>query len=133
MKEENFSNLKKIAKNRESMLDDALKSISDIETRQSEKENLIQKYRIQEIKYKTTINELNEMIEIYKKKLDLISTDDEKSDKELIQLRRQILKQETDISTLKTILDLFVREYGIDRVVDLTKIDKKKIESYLGD
>ena len=133
MREENFSNLKKIAKKRESMLDDAIKSMDDIEVKKTENENLIQKYRIAEIKYKTTINELNEVIEIYKKKLDDASGNDEKNDQELIRLRKKILKQETDLSTLKSILDLFIHELGIDRVVDITKIDKKKIESYLGD
>ena len=133
MKEESFSNLKKIAKKRESMLDDAIKSMDDIEVKKTENENLIQKYRIAEIKYKTTINELNEVIEIYKKKLDDASGNDEKNDQELIRLRKKILKQETDLSTLKSILDLFIHELGIDRVVDITKIDKKKIESYIGD
>ena len=133
MKEDNFSNLKKIAKKREVMIDDVIKSISDIEVKNTANENLIQKYKIAEIKYKTTINELNEMIEIYKKKLDELTLDDESSDKELINLRKKIIKQDTDISTLKSILDLFVHEFGMDKVLDVTKLDKKKIESYLGD
>ena len=133
MKEDNFSNLKKIAKKREVMIDDVIKSISDIEVKNTANENLIQKYKIAEIKYKTTINELNEMIEIYKKKLDELTLDDETSDKELISLRKKIIKQDTDISTLKSILDLFVHEFGMDKVLDVTKLDKKKIESYLGD
>ncbi len=133
MKEDNFSNLKKIAKKREVMIDDVIKSISDIEVKNTANENLIQKYKIAEIKYKTTINELNEMIEIYKKKLDELTLDDESSDKELISLRKKIIKQDTDISTLKSILDLFVHEFGMDKVLDVTKLDKKKIESYLGD
>ena len=133
MKEDNFSNLKKIAKKREVMIDDVIKSISDIEVKNTANENLIQKYKIAEIKYKTTINELNEMIEIYKKKLDELTLDDESSDKELISLRKKIIKPDTDISTLKSILDLFVHEFGMDKVLDVTKLDKKKIESYLGD
>ena len=126
------TNLNKIAKKREQMLNDAIMSIGNIETKNSEYESIIQKYKVEEIKYKTTINELNDMVEIYKAKLEEMTTDDEKSDKEIIRLRKTILKQETEISNLKTILGLFVNEYGIEKVIELTKIDEKIIESYLG-
>lgn len=131
MRDENFSKLDKIAKKREVMLDDVIKSMTDIEILKTENANKLQKYKIDEIKYKTTIKELNEYIEIYKKKLEEI--ENKQADKEIVSLRKKILMQETDISTLKSILDLFVREYGIDKIVELTKLDKKKIESYLGD
>ena len=61
------------------------------------------------------------------------ASNNDKSDNEVINLRKKILKSETDISTLKSILDLFIKEYGIDEVVRITKLDKKKIESYLGE
>ena len=131
MRDKNFSNLDEIAKKREVMLDDVIKSMSDIEVKKNENANQIQKYKVDIIKYKTTIKELNEYIEIYKQKLDNLEKNNDKDDKELINLRKKLLIQETDISTLKSILDLFVQEFGIDRVVELTKLEKSKIESYL--
>ncbi|MBR1717849.1 MAG: hypothetical protein IJ715_01100 [Bacilli bacterium] len=131
MRDKNFSNLDEIAKKREVMLDDVIKSMSDIEVKKNENANQLQKYKVDIIKYKTTIKELNEYIEIYKQKLDNLEKNNDKDDKELINLRKKLLIQETDISTLKSILDLFVQEFGIDRVVELTKLEKSKIESYL--
>ena len=131
MRDKNFSNLDEIAKKREVMLDDVIKSMSDIEVKKNENANQLQKYKVDIIKYKTTIKELNEYIEIYKQKLDNLEKNNDKDDKELIDLRKKLLIQETDISTLKSILDLFVQEFGIDRVVELTKLEKSKIESYL--
>lgn len=131
MREKNFSNLDEIAKKREVMLDDVIKSMGDIEVMKTNNANTIQKYKIDEIKYKTTIKELNEYIEIYKQKLEKLENNNENDDKEIINLRKKLLIQETDISTLKSILDLFVQEYGIDKVVEITKLEKSKIESYL--
>ena len=70
MRDKNFSNLDEIAKKREVMLDDVIKSMSDIEVKKNENANQLQKYKVDIIKYKTTIKELNEYIEIYKQKLD---------------------------------------------------------------
>lgn len=131
MRDKNFSNLDEIAKKREVMLDDVIKSMEDIEVIKTNNRNMIQKYKIDEIKYKTTIKELNEYIEIYKQKIEDIEKNNEKDDKEIISLRKKLLLQETDISTLKSILDLFVQEYGIDKVSEITKLEKNKIESYL--
>lgn len=131
MRDKNFSNLDEIAKKREVMLDDVIKSMEDIEVIKTNNRNTIQKYKIDEIKYKTTIKELNEYIEIYKQKLDEIEKNNQKDDKEIMNLRKKFLIQETDISTLKSILDLFVQEYGIDKIVEITKLEKSKIESYL--
>ena len=131
MRDKNFSNLDEIAKKREVMLDDVIKSMEDIEVIKTNNRNMIQKYKIDEIKYKTTIKELNEYIEIYKQKIEDIEKNNEKDDKEILSLRKKLLLQETDISTLKSILDLFVQEYGIDKVSEITKLEKNKIESYL--
>ena len=84
-----------------------------------------------EIKYKTTINELNEYIEIYKNKLETLEKEHSGIDKEVMELRKKVLKQETDLSTLKSIVQLLTKEYGIDTIVKITKIDKNKIESYV--
>ncbi|MBP3766131.1 MAG: hypothetical protein J6G98_03015 [Bacilli bacterium] len=131
MRDKNFSNLEAIAKKREVMLNDAIKSMDSFEVMKASNESTIQKYKIDEIKYKTTIKELNEYIEIYKGKVDELEKNNTKDDKEIVNLRKKLLLQDADISTLKSILDLFVQEYGIDKVMEITKLEKKKIESYL--
>ena len=131
MRDKNFSNLEAIAKKREVMLNDAIKSMDSFEVMKASNESTIQKYKIDEIKYKTTIKELNEYIEIYKGKVDELEKNNTKDDKEIVNLRKKLLLQDADISTLKSILDLFVQEYGIDKVMEINKLEKKKIESYL--
>lgn len=121
------------AKKREAMLDDAIKSIENISMKKVSDENSLQQYRIDEIKYKTTIDELNEYIEIYKNKLETLESEHKDIDKEVLELRKKTLKQETDLSTLKSIIQLLVGEYGIDTIAKITKIDKNKIESYIED
>ena len=134
MEEKNFTNMmNKEAKEREKLVNDTIRSLEEMNSKKIEDEKSIQQYKIDEIKYKTTIKELNEYIEMYKNKLSEYENENDKSDNEVISLRKKILKNETDISTLKSILELFVKEYGIKEVVELTKLDKKKIESYLGD
>ena len=57
------------SKLRESIMEDTLRSLEDYKTKQIKEEKKQEQYRIAEIKYKTTINELNDYINIYKKKL----------------------------------------------------------------
>ena len=132
MNDRNFSKkLNEEAKLRESILDDAFKSLEDYSKRKLKAEKSIQKSKVDEIKYKTEINELNDYIEIYKKKIKTLENENDKLEKEVLPLRKKVLKSESDVTTLSSILQLFVDEYGIDKIVDITKLDKNKIESYL--
>lgn len=132
MSEKSFSRqLNKEAKLREELLDDALKSLEDFTIKQMKDEKTLQQYKIDEIKYKTNINELNDYIEIYKNKIATLEKQVKDNDKELIELRKNSIKQESDISTLKSILEIFINEYGIENVVEITKLEKSKIESYI--
>lgn len=119
------------AKKREAMLDDAIKNMENISMRKVSNENSLQQFKIDEIKYKTTIDELNEYIEIYKNKLETLENEHKSVDKEVLELRKKTLKQETDLSTLKSIMQLLIQEYGVDTIAKVTKIDKHKIESYI--
>ncbi len=121
------------AKKREAMLDDAIKNMENISMRKVSNENSLQQFKIDEIKYKTTIDELNEYIEIYKNKLETLENEHKSVDKEVLELRKKTLKQETDLSTLKSIMQLLIQEYGVDTIAKVTKIDKHKIESYIED
>ena len=132
MNDRNFSKkLNEEAKLRESILDDAFKSLEDYSKRKLKAEKSIQKSKVDEIKYKTEINELNDYIEIYKSKIKKLENENDKLEKEVLPLRKKVLKSESDVTTLSSILQLFVDEYGIDKIVDITKLDKNKIESYL--
>ena len=132
MNDRNFSKkLNEEAKLRESILDDAFKSLEDYSKRKLKAEKSIQKSKVYEIKYKTEINELNDYIEIYKSKIKTLENENDKLEKEVLPLRKKVLKSESDVTTLSSILQLFVDEYGIDKIVDITKLDKNKIESYL--
>lgn len=132
MDDRNFSKkLNEEAKLRESILDDAFKSLEDYSKRKLKAEKSIQKSKVDEIKYKTEINELNDYIEIYKSKIKTLENENDKLEKEVLPLRKKVLKSESDVTTLSSILQLFVDEYGIDKIVDITKLDKNKIESYL--
>ena len=132
MTDRNFSKkLSEEAKIREELLDDAFKSLEDYSKRKLKDEKSIQKSKIDEIKYKTEINELNDYIEIYKSKIKTLENENDKLEKEVLPLRKKVLKSESDVTTLSSILQLFVDEYGIDKIVDITKLDKNKIESYL--
>ncbi len=132
MNDRNFSKkLNEEAKLRESILDDAFKSLEDYSKRKLKAEKSIQKSKVDEIKYKTEINELNDYIEIYKSKIKTLENENDKLEKEVLPLRKKVLKSESDVTTLSSILQLFVDEYGIDKIVDITKLDKNKIESYL--
>ena len=132
MTDRNFSKkLSEEAKIREELLDDAFKSLEDYSKRKLKDEKRIKKYKIDEIKYKTEINELNDYIEIYKNKVESLEKENSNLEKEVLPLRKKVLKSESDVTTLSSILQLFVDEYGIDKIVDITKLDKNKIESYL--
>ena len=132
MNDRNFSKkLNEEAKLRESILDDAFKSLEDYSKRKLKAEKSIQKSKVDEIKYKTEINELNDYIEIYKNKVESLEKENSNLEKEVLPLRKKVLKSESDVTTLSSILQLFVDEYGIDKIVDITKLDKNKIESYL--
>lgn len=132
MTDRNFSKkLSEEAKIREELLDDAFKSLEDYSKRKLKDEKSIQKSKIDEIKYKTEINELNDYIEIYKNKVESLDKENSNLEKEVLPLRKKVLKSESDVTTLSSILQLFVDEYGIDKIVDITKLDKNKIESYL--
>ena len=121
------------SKLRESIMEDTLRSLEDYKTKQIKEEKKQEQYRIAEIKYKTTINELNDYINIYKKKLEELNQKIEGLESEILSLKKKNLKYDTDMTAFKSILDLFVKEYGIDKIVEITNIEKKKIESYIGE
>ena len=132
MKEQSLTRkLNKESKERNEMLNDALEAMNNYSDEMIKKDADLEQYRIDEIKYKTTIKELNDYIEIYKNKLEELENNNKSQDKEIILLRKKVLKNETDLSSLKSILEVFINEYGIDQVSTVTKIEKEKLTSLI--
>lgn len=120
-------NLQEESKAREEMLDDALKDIAVYSENFVKQEENLQQFKLEEIKYKTTIKELNGYIEIYKSKLETMSQESQKQESELSKLRKKVLKQETKLSSLQSILDLFIHQYGIKQISEITKLEEDQL------
>lgn len=132
MKDQEFSNhLKADAKERQKMINDALNNINNYSKQIINNNKTIEQYKIDEIKYKTTIKELNNYIEIYKSKLEKLEVENESCNNEVIKLRKKILKDKTDISKFKSIIELLIKEYGISNVSSVAKIDEDKLSKMI--
>lgn len=123
--------LRKESKEREEMLGDALKDMAMYSEQIIKQEESFQQSKIEEIKYKTIIKEQNGYIEIYKQKVESLEHDNEKLNKEIMTLRKKILTQNTKLSSLQSILDLFIREYGIDQIANITKIEDEQLKKLI--
>mgnify|MGYP006864562619 FL=1 len=120
-------NLQEESKAREEMLDDALKDIAVYSENFVKQEENLQQFKLEEIKYKTTIKELNGYIEIYNSKVETMSQENQKQESELSKLRKKVLKQETKLSSLQSILDLFIHQYGIKQISEITKLEEDQL------
>ena len=132
MKDKNFTlKLNEESKERKEMLNDAIEAMTNYSGEILKKDADLEQYRIDEIKYKTTIKELNEYIEIYKNRQEVLERTSSEQDEEIMSLRKKVLKDKTDLSALKTILEIFINEYGIEQISAVTKIEKEKLMSYI--
>lgn len=129
---DNFSQkLSDESKHREEMLDDAIKLVTSMSDKKMNDEKTLQQYKVDEIKYKTTINELNEYVDIYKNKTETLEKQNKEFSSELINLRKKDLESAREITALKTVLDVLIKECGIERISEITKIDENKLEEYI--
>lgn len=131
MKEQIFTKLNEESKERKEILNDALEAMSNYSEELLKKEADLEQSKIEEIKYRTTIKEQNGYIEIYKQKIEALEQDNEKTNKEIMSLRKKILTQNTKLSSLQSILDLFIREYGIDQISSITKIEEEQLKKLI--
>lgn len=123
--------LNKESKLREEMLEDAIKYMENISDKKASEEKSIEQYKLEEIKYKTNIKELNEYVDIYKSKIENLENQTKSDSAELINLRKKSLQDDKDITTLKSILELLINECGVDKISQITKIDEEKLKSYV--
>lgn len=123
--------LKSESKARQEILDNALKDMATYSEKIIKQEEIVQQSRLEEIKYRTTIKELNGYIEIYKNKIDELEKENGKLEKEVSTLRKKVLKQETTLSSLQSILDLFIRQYGLEQISSITKIEEEQLKKLI--
>lgn len=123
--------LRKESKERKEILDDVLKDMEIYSEKMAKQEESFQQSKIEEIKYKTTIKEQNGYIEIYKQKIESLEQDSEKLNKEIMSLRKKILTQNAKLSSLQSILDLFIREYGMDQISSIAKIEEEQLKKLI--
>lgn len=132
MNERSFSRkLNKEAKERNKMINDALESMVNYSKEIFKKNADLEQCKIDEIKYKTTIKELNDYIEIYKTKNEELEISNKEQEEEILKLRKKMLKNETETSSLKSIFELIIKEYGIDEISDVTKLEKEKLNKLI--
>lgn len=120
-------------KKRKKMLDETIKNINSYSENLIVKDKNIEHYKIEEIKYKTLIKELNDYIKIYKDKIDSLEHSNKSDSDEVMKLRKKVLNNKTEISNLKSMVELFVKEYGVSKVSAITKVDEKKIKEIIKD
>lgn len=123
--------LSKESKKREEILDDVLKDIASYSEQIAIQKESIEQSKIEEIKYKTTIKEQDGYIEIYKKKIEDLKIEKQKQEKEINSLRKKVLSYTTKLSSLQSILDLFIREYGIEQISSITKIEEEQLKKLI--
>ncbi len=123
--------LSKESKKREEILDDVLKDIASYSEQIAIQKESIEQSKIEEIKYKTTIKEQDGYIEIYKKKIEDLEIEKQKQEKEINSLRKKVLSYTTKLSSLQSILDLFIREYGIEQISSITKIEEEQLKKLI--
>jgi protease II len=129
MNEKSFTaQLNKESKARKEMIDDALEAMNNYSEEIIKKDKNLEQYKIEEIKYKTTIKELNDYIEIYKNKISSYEKENKELEKEVMSLRKKNLKDSTNLSSLQSILENFIHEYGIETVSTVTKLTSEQLE-----
>lgn len=125
--------LKTEEKKRKKILEETVKNMDGYSEYLLLKNKDIEHYKIEEIKYKTTIKELNEYIKIYQDKLAKLEDTNKVDNNEVMKLRKKVLNDKTEISSLKSMIELVVKEYGINKISEITKIEQKKIEEIIKD
>ena len=127
------NNLKVDSLDRKNIISQVNTSLENYSKKIFEYENKIKKYEIMEIKYKNLERENDETSKLYQIRLNELKKDNEELEKELFELKKEALNIEKTETGLKSIVQLIVKEYGIDKVVQLTDFTKKQLEKYIGE
>lgn len=139
-KKEIKSNLEELEKqlnhqstNRKSILREVNDNIDSYSNKILDYEKTISEYQIREVKFKNQEHELDEYVEMYNNKCEEYDEEVEKLNKEIIGLRKKNMANDLITSNLKSIVTILIKQYGIDRIVEITGIEHDNIEKYLQD
>lgn len=132
MKDREFKKVLKEEENyRKELLNNAFESMNDYSKKIMKDEKTIEKNKIDEVKYKTTINELNDYIEIYKKKIDELEKENKEISEENMKIKKKELKYETNNTSLVSVLETLINEYGINEISSITNLAEGQINKLI--
>lgn len=125
--------MKEESNERKTIIDEVNKNIDNYSFQMNNYEKIIRENELKEIKYQNQERELEELKKIYDLKCKDLDASITKSQNEIINLRKKILNQNNVISNLKSIVTSIVNEDGLDKLSNITGIEKDNIEKYLQD
>ncbi len=125
--------MKEESNERKTIIDEVNKNIDNYSFQMNNYEKIIRENELKQIKYQNQERELEELKKIYDLKCKDLDASITKSQNEIINLRKKILNQNNVISNLKSIVTSIVNKDGLDKLSNITGIEKDNIEKYLQD
>jgi len=126
-------NIAKEAKNREKILKEATSNLDSYSEKMIEYNNKIKECELLEIKYKNQQREMEEYISLYESKSQMYEEKIESLKKEVDSLKKKELKTKSSISNLKSIIESLIAHTSIEKIEEITGIEKEIIKKYLQD
>ena len=137
MEEENNKelekNLKREASDRQKILQQVSENMDSYSFKILAYENKIKEYELMEIKYNNLENELAEKSQMYQTVIDELKKESENKEKEIMKLKKSTLGVDSKSTALKSIVELMIKEYGIDSISEVSGLSESKIKEYLQD
>lgn len=125
LKEES-SDRKKILKEVNNHLDSYTDQIIDYESK-------IKKYELMEIKYNNLERELEEKTKMYETIIDDLKNQNQLAEKETVDVKKETINSEGKITALKSIVEIIIKNQGIEFVSKISGFSEEQIKKYLQD
>lgn len=125
LKEES-SDRKKILKEVSNHLDSYTDQIIDYEAK-------IKKYELMEIKYNNLERELEEKTKMYETIIDDLKNQNQLAEKETVDVKKETINSESKITALKSIVEIIIKNQGIESVSKISGFSEEQIKKYLQD
>lgn len=127
------NNLKNESRNRNKIMEEVNIHLDSYSNKIIDYEKRISEYELMEIKYKSMEREYEDRIAIYERKCKALEEDNEALEDELVEVKKDRVNFNSKITALKTIVELSINEFGMDKITELSGINKERIEKYLQD
>lgn len=125
LKEES-SDRKKILKEVNNHLDSYTDQIIDYESK-------IKKYELMEIKYNNLERELEDKTKMYETIIDDLKNQNQLAEKETVDVKKETINSESKITALKSIVEIIIKNQGIEFVSKISGFSEEQIKKYLQD